>query len=1002
MSVFRFVTLLFMTLGTTGCVEIEQKPEPASLDWAAFAAPTSRHRPWVRWWWPGGDVEDGELAREIEALADAGFGGAEIQAFAAALDPEASEAELARRQSWGDEGFYSHLGAALDAAYMAGLEISLTTGSGWPVGGDHLGPEESLKTLLLSEHPVTGPGTATITLDGPDLAPFYQIAESAEAMGEPLARYLGDQGTLVSVLAAKKIDGVRDGNPLVLTDQVRLDPATLVNLTDAVEGGVLVWEVPSGQWIVVAFWAAPDGEYVSLHAYPGEAWVVDHLDGLRVAATLDALLGPALGHTSLSGFFTDSFELKAERLWTADFLAEFASRRGYDPEPWLPVVMVPGADNHIFDGAGIPRLAPFAYGADDDRVRSDWQRTVSDLFIERYVETCVAWGEARGLRSRIQPYGVGIDVISAAAAAAVPEAEQLYAGGSEFFIKAVSSGGHLGGRAVVSAESMVWSGKDHMLTPTKLKAAADKLFTAGVNRILFHGFPYRVTEGYGAQGWHPFSSPWSGSGTYGSNVGESNAYWAFMPQINRYLARVQWVLQWGSRPDTDVAVYFPFVGVSAALGRLDDWDEELYRGAFPGEPGDDRNALFDLVDAILGPADPGPMVEWLRAVTPILEALDDAGVTWEWVNDAFLAGAVVGEDGRIVVGATDHAGILVAAAPWMEADAAEALAAVAAAGGSVGVYGDAPARVSGLDTGGLDARVAAAFAGIPSTEDPAAWARGLLGFSDFGVTGPVRRIRRHVKAICTEYDSCPSCLGRIDRPCTPGTGRAVFLRNPTAAAVVVTPGGSMCEAPLWVDPWAGTWEALPILEEGRAAPDRTIPPWGSRVLTCGLASPSPGAGWFDLTGQTFRDAVEVTTWELVVEGADVAGGAVVLDAGDLPDWRDVEALRYSSTPGVYTGLVSLPEAPAGYSVLRLGAVNGAATVVVNGADAGAALVPPFEVVVTGMLVQGDNVIEVTLIPPLRNRLVGHGISGDEEYRQYDKEETLVPVGLRGPVEILYF
>ncbi len=964
MSLLRVVALVSLILVAVACVEIEEETAPG-IDWAAFATPPAGHGPWVRWWWPGGGVDDAELRREIGVLAAAGIDGAEIQAFAAALDPEAAPGVLANRNSWGTPAAHGHVLAALDAAADAGLAISLTVGSGWPAGGDHLGPEASLKTLLISEHFRTGPGTTTLALDGPDLAPFYQIAESAEAMGEPLARDLSDDAELVTVLAAKVVDGARDPNPLVLTDQVWLDPASLTVLTDAVHGDSLVWEVPAGEWVVVAFWAAPDGEYVSLDAYPGEAWVADHLDAGLVRGTLDALLGPDLGHPALEGFFTDSFELKAERLWAGDFLAEFESRRGYPPEPWLPAVMLPGADNHIFDGAGIPRSSPFGFGPDDARVRHDWQRTVSDLFIERYVRTCTDWAEARGLRSRIQPYGVGIDVIAAAAAAHVPEAEQLYAGGADFLVEAIASGAHLGGRPVVSAESMVWAGKDHMLTPTKLKAAADKLYTAGVNRILFHGFPYAIGAGYGDQGWHPFSSPWSGSGTYGSNVGESNAYWGFMPEISRYLSRVQWALRQGV-PAVDVAVYFPFIGMTAALGRLDDWDEELYQGAFPGEPGDDRDALFDLVDAILGPADPGPAVAWMRAAKPHLDALQAAGLTWDLVNDGALATATVDGDGRVRLGEATYGAVMLIDAPWMAVAAAEALGAAVGEGAQLVVEGPAPARVPGLDTGGLDARVAAAGLGGGGVLPQAPFTTGVLA---------LRSVRR-----------------RLD-----GGGRLVFYRNPSPVAATLDASFEGCDGPVLLDPWAGTFRRM-----AEETVDEWLAPWGSRILTCGLGAPAAADGWFDLTGQAFLQEAGIETWELAVTGADVAEGAVVMDAGDLPDWRDVEALRFSSTPGVYTGRVSLAAAPAGYAVLRLGAVDGAATVSVNGVDAGAALVPPFEVDVTGMLVAGDNTVAVTVIPPLRNRLVGHGMSGDLEYRQYDKEETLVPVGLKGPVEILYY
>lgn len=46
-----------------------------------FQSPLKKYRPLVRWWWPGNDVTDSELRREIDLLDKAGFGGAEIQSF---------------------------------------------------------------------------------------------------------------------------------------------------------------------------------------------------------------------------------------------------------------------------------------------------------------------------------------------------------------------------------------------------------------------------------------------------------------------------------------------------------------------------------------------------------------------------------------------------------------------------------------------------------------------------------------------------------------------------------------------------------------------------------------------------------------------------------------------------------------------------------------------------------------------------------------------------------
>ena len=66
-----------------------------------------------------------------------------------------------------------------------------------------------------------------------------------------------------------------------------------------------------------------------------------------------------------------------------------------------------------------------------------------------------------------------------------------------------------------------------MTTPLKIKAAADKLFASGINALVFHGFPYRVLQGYDETGWHPFASPFRGASTVSSVISETSPFWRF-------------------------------------------------------------------------------------------------------------------------------------------------------------------------------------------------------------------------------------------------------------------------------------------------------------------------------------------------------------------------------------------------------------------------------------------------------------------------------------------
>jgi len=58
-----------------------------------FQNPAKEYRPMVRWWWPGNDVKDVELRREVDLLDQANFGGAEIQPFTVGLSPNMPEAD---------------------------------------------------------------------------------------------------------------------------------------------------------------------------------------------------------------------------------------------------------------------------------------------------------------------------------------------------------------------------------------------------------------------------------------------------------------------------------------------------------------------------------------------------------------------------------------------------------------------------------------------------------------------------------------------------------------------------------------------------------------------------------------------------------------------------------------------------------------------------------------------------------------------------------------------
>lgn len=980
-----------------------------------FSDPGPEYRPWVRWWWPGNDVSEPELRREVALLSENGFGGAEIQVFSAGLKPKVSKEELGRRLSFDGPSFYQHLAAVMDEAGKRGMTIDLTLGSGWPSGGTHISPDQGVKTLLWSERRVRGPRQVELKLPKPRKPGFYLIAGLIERVAHiPVAVYLGDRGRLTAVVAARVISGKPKQNPLSMSNTVELDPRSVQVLTRQVDrDGRLSWSAPEGEWEVIAFYIAPDGERPTLAAQADPGFAVDPLDRETMLYHLEHLLGNRSGlarffSAPFRAFFNDSLEFKCERHFTPDFIKEFGRRRNYDITPYLPAVMVPGADNFFYEGAGFKRRPSFAMTLEDCRLRYDYSLTVSDLFVERFVDACTNWAADKKLLSRLQAHGVEIDLLRAYGHADLAETEQLYAGGSELFLKMASSAGHLYHRPLISAEAMVWAGKDYMTTPLKIKAAADKLFTSGINQIIFHGFPYHKNHEYGETGWDPFSSPFMGFGSFSSNISEANSFWKYMAALNRYLTRCQYALRQG-RSEVDVLVYYPFLGFPSSLSSAAGHNELLFNGWFQGQepPAGGLDLLKVLTPWVKTETD--PRVEWLTALWPLLQDLENSGYTWEWVNDESMA-AAESSSGNLMIRGNTYQALVLANAPWLTPAAAERLAKIAEEGAAVLVVGKAPAAQPGFNNyQGGDREVQAAVQKVLScrrgkkVERAGDAAVALLGM------GALRGIKyeglqpiRHQRRRLSEGD------------------QLIFFRNPTGEdrefSFAVQ---DLCENGLWLEPWTGA------AKRTRSAAGRIaarLPAYGSMLLACEGPGKKIGPdrkviGERDLVGaislaewnklpawpekREIIQEIPLGPWELSVSGDDVAGGKFTRNLPVLADWRELKELRYCSSPGYYRTTAIIESVPTSGAVrLELGRLYGAAEVRVNDELAGVLLAPPSALDITKQLRPGKNLIEIKVVPALQNRLVGKGKARKKGYTQFKgQEDTLLPNGITGPTRI---
>ncbi len=967
--------------------------------WAGIDDPPLSARPWTRWWWPGGDVELTVLRAQLDDLFDSGFGGVEVQPFIGGMINVAdNEGVMDRVYSFDSPAYHQTLKGAIDYAHTLGMEVDLTNFSGWPPGGPQINLEDSPTVMAYGEATVTGGGEIVVDLPLPKPGPAEYIFSVMEFAGIDFMNFPVEHANLLSVIAARVEDGEHHRNPFYLADTVSLAADSIEVLTDRVVDGVLHWDAPEGEWQIVASYLLPSGEVPMGAAQKPQGFVVDHLRKDQVLGQYAYAFGeradlPAVYGRGMRGIFNDSLEFRLRRMSVEDILEEFRVRRGYSLEPYLPALYVEGIDNVYFkEILGIYAAPEFRLTDMDDRIRHDYQQTLSDLVIERFVETSARWAEQRGLTSRGQSYGMDMDLLRGLGANTIPETEQLWAGGANVGLKFASSAGALYGRPLVSAESFVWINRDYMPAARRVKAAADKLFLAGINHIVYHGTPYPWQGGdtgdFGEEGWQPFSGPQNPAHFSGNFSAANTAMWPDLPDLNRYIARSQNLLRRG-RPAIDVLVYYPFLGFHGS-NRAND-KEVLISGALPDA--DPRTVMLEsgplvegkkqLAKILTTPEHIDPRVAWMESLQPLLGDLDRRGITWAWVNDHALQTGRASE-GMLPASGGRYGALLLPNIESLEPGTLDALAREVRSGIPVLFAGDLPERQRSFNNAESGDEVIRE--GLVSLLEAGALRFGSLGEE-------LRTYLVENSSAALPYADA-STIHRFRRTLD-GGGELIFFGNqsPEPARLSMSVAGD--QDMWWFDAISGA--AWPV-EAHSGQIDLALTGFDSRFLIRGVrmpdsiaGAPPPAVAAANATSMQALDA-----WHFNLGDYRAAGDEALID------WRDIPALRYADGPGIYTHQLMLagpPEATKRY-LLDLGLVQGSARVLVNSELVGGASLPPFTLDITPALKPGDNVIEVEVRPPLRNLFVGRAFAGDPLYAQMaDFGNELVAAGLLGPVTL---
>ncbi|HVZ63869.1 MAG TPA: glycosyl hydrolase [Lacunisphaera sp.] len=701
---------------------------------------------------------------------------------------------------------------------------------------------------------------------------------------------------------------------------------------------------------------APTGMKVKRAAPGGEGLVLDPYS----SAALDHYLVPFT--QAFAGFpphlvraqFHDSFEYyNAE--WTPELPAAFQAMHGYDLQ------------DHAAELLGQGPVDPEHLR----RLKSDYRATLARLHLG-YLERWKQWSHDHGFIVRNQSHGAPANLLDLYGTVDIPETETF--GSTPFpvpglrtdwssdrdvpnplVLRMASSAAHVMGRPLASSETCTWLREHWHVALAFAKPEIDRLFTAGINHVVYHGTVYS-----------PPDAAWPGWFFYASTqFNPNNTWWRDFGALNAYVARVQAVLQAG-RPDNDVLVYWPFEDV------IDRPDGLMHQ--------------YGVHDRA-----------WLEgsAFQRITTNLLRAGYSPDYVSDTQVQSTRVAGRALVTPGGTRYRALVIPATRRMPVKTLQHLLALKQAGGAV-IFEAPPEDVPGL--GHLEERRAQFKEAREALDRIGRLTDDVLAELDYH------------GATCE-----PAAAAGLDfvRRARDG-GHDYFLANlgnkPFADWLIL---GTPLRAAVFTDPLTGRVGRAAVRTQANAQVYLQLAP-GESILLRTFEAGEPGAiapwAYAAPTGPAVPLAGE---WHIEF----LSGGPELpppLETRELKSWTELggEAAQRFGGTARYRIDFDAPAVAADDWLLDLGDVRESARVRLNGTDLGTAWSLPFRLRTGSALHPGRNVLELEVTNLAANRIrdldrrhVDWKIMReinlvDLRYRPFDASGwPLAPSGLLGPVSL---
>lgn len=934
--------------------------------------PGIEFRPELRWWLAEGLHTDETLRAEVEAAYRFGFGGMEFLA----MDEGAIDH---RRYGWGAEEWVHDSQVVVEETTRRGMSVSFTSGTNWS--------NANLPTID-PEHPAAAQELDVVIdeLAGEDVrtGPLPRIDLAAAPTATAIPGHRGDitEQSLVAVVAVRVIaPAEEDGAADVL------DVDSVVDLTGDVVDEQLHWTAPAGasMWRLFSFWSHGTGQTASPSATIN--YTVNYLDPDGAEAVIDywdsVVLTPELraqiAENPRTQMYMDSLELStfgaAGLFWGRTVAEEFRVRRGYDLTPWLPfltrtVHMMAASTTYHHEPTNEHKITV-------DKVRFDYVRTLTDLYIENMLRPFAAFLHRNGigLRSEIS-YGLPFELTRPGPEVDGIETESLEFGSQIDAYRLLAGPAHLFGKQY-SSETGATS-RNHMLDHRFYDQIIATQLAAGITKTVLHGWASTagaegVTEWPGHEGmWPMFSERFDTRQPAGE----------FYPLWNAAIGRYQCLLRQG-KPRIDVGIL-----------RTDHFTDNMSGFAFvdpdgtrvPDEDAYGRRWMRDRQN------------HWWRDL-----GMQDAGWTYEFFDGSLLQrDDVIFADGLVQPDGPGYQALIVYQSE-LDPDVAQHLLTLARQGlktvivhhtselklllaGTYLEHERAAARTPGLD--GRDAELATTMAELvaqPTVVEVQDQAETVTALRGLGVQGRAE--------FATDHRSVLSHLREDGELLHLYLYHFLYETGDPEEVQVTLPGTGTAHV---IDGWTGQLREQRGVRtlDGRTVVTVRLEPGETTMLTLDRSR----AASLDSTPATLEVVAEIAEWVIAVESWDAGEDQLITEdrglgyvtrevrpttaitrlesgTGTLRPWKDLDAVGPEvSGVGDYGAQVDVPTGlDGGRFLLDLGSTVGSlGSVQINdGPRCGFDTSHPV-VDVTDQIRPGENSVRVRVASSLNNRLLARG------------------------------